>query len=191
MPWDLRSFHEICFSLSIFSQTFLSVEENFWTPLSFKFQIFSSELLVTKFLMQVFSDFYSCYSAIIIFSSCCNTIIAIFFFLWCSQGIAFCALVYLLYYLIVGVFQSPILGPALFTIFTCDTQWDMLSAPSASLPVTPSWVVANSVERRDIIQEHLDGFEEWAHMNLRNSVKPSKRSCTQVTAIPNTKQIGG
>lgn len=91
--------------------------------------------------------------------------------LCCYQEIAFWAPLYLPYYFTVGVFLSSVLGPTQFSIFTSDTQWDLLGAPSASFPVRSSWVVVDLVERRDAIQGHPDGFEEWAHINLRKFSK--------------------
>jgi len=49
-----------------------------------------------------------------------------------------------------------------------------LSAPSASLPMTPKCVAVNTLEGREAIQRDLDRLERWANANLR---KINKAKC--------------
>ena len=71
-----------------------------------------------------------------------------------------------------GVPHGLALEPALFNISIGDMTVG-LSAPSASLPMTPSGAV-NTLEGRAAIQRDLDGLEKWACVNL---IKFNKAKC--------------
>ena len=73
-----------------------------------------------------------------------------------------------------------------YCLTSLSATWTMqLSAPSESLPKTPSCVVqSTTLEGRDAIQRDLDRLRGGPVQTWWSSTRPSARSCTWVGAIP-------